>query len=555
MRNPSKIIIDINENLETALKKLERTQEKLLICVNKKKFVGVINDGDIRRAVLKKAKLKDKIDKYVNKNATVVTNQITESEATKLINTKIMILPVVDSKNNVRGFYSFKGKDADFSLLSQEITVVGMGYVGLTLSAVLSEVGFKVIGFDNNISTINALKRKKVPFYEKGLRKYLYQNTNKQIFFVNKLKKNKSSIYVIAVGTPINSNKKPDLNNIKKAVKDVARNIEKNDLIILRSTLPVGTTRKTIIPILEKYSKKRCGLDFSVSFAPERTAEGIALKELKENPQIIGGFDEKSSEKTANFFNYFTNSLVHVSSLEAAEFCKLIDNAYRDHRFAFINQFIKFSEKNNLNLKKIVNAVNYGYSRNDIPVPSPGVGGPCLTKDPHILSYNLEKNNIDSSLIKLSRTKNEIIVKDLFYKIKKNLKIIKKNKKNIKIFILGMSFKGSPETSDLRNSSSLDLIHKLKNFYKNIYVYDPLVKYNYEEIKQLKVKNARINQGFQNADLAIIMNNNRIFNDLNIFDCLNKMNKPSIFIDAWQIYDPLEIKQIKGITYLGVGND
>ena len=167
MRNPSKIIIDINENLETALKKLERTQEKLLICVNKKKFVGVINDGDIRRAVLKKAKLKDKIDKYVNKNATVVTNQITESEATKLINTKIMILPVVDSKNDVKGFYSFKGKDADFSLLSQEITVVGMGYVGLTLSAVLSEVGFKVIGFDNNISTINSLKRKKFLFTKK----------------------------------------------------------------------------------------------------------------------------------------------------------------------------------------------------------------------------------------------------------------------------------------------------------------------------------------------------------------------------------------------------
>ena len=173
----------------------------------------------------------------------------------------------------------------------------------------------------------------------------------------------------------------------------------------------------------------------------------------------------------------------------------------------------------------------------------------------HILSYNLENNNIDSSLIKLSREKNEIIVKDLFIKIRKNLNIIKKNKKNIKIFILGMSFKGSPETSDLRNSSSVDLINKLKKFYKNIYVYDPLADYNFEEIKKIKVKNTSINQGFQNADLAIIMNNNRIFNDLNIFDYLNKMKKPSIFIDTWQIYDPLEIKQIKGVTYLGVGND
>ena len=98
------------------------------------------------------------------------------------------------------------------------------------------------------------------------------------------------------------------------------------------------------------------------------------------------------------------------------------------------------------------------------------------------------------------------------------------------------------------------MINKLKNF-KYIHVYDSLIKYNLKELKKRKLKASTINDGFKDADIAIIMNNSRIFSDLNIFDCLDKMNKPSIFVDTWHTFDPLEIKQIKGITYLGVGND
>ena len=343
MKKAKRILINCDETIKSAIYKLEKTKERLLICVNKKnKFLGVINDGDIRRAIIKKAKISEKIKKYINSSATTVSDQVSESEAIKLINSDIMALPVIDSNYNVIGYYSLKGNKTNYSLLSNKITVLGMGYVGLTLSAILSEVGFKVIGYDTNKETINNLNKKKLPFYEKGLEKYLYQNSNQKIKFINKLQNNKSSIYVIAVGTPINPNKKPNLNNIKKAAIEVGQNIEKNNLIILRSTIPVGTTRKVLIPIIEKYSQLKCGEDFSISFAPERTAEGVALKELRENPQIIGGYDEKSSERTANFFNYFTNSIVNVPSLEAAEFCKLLDNAYRDHRFAFVNQFIEF---------------------------------------------------------------------------------------------------------------------------------------------------------------------------------------------------------------------
>ena len=554
MKNPKKILISTNKKIQDALDKLELTQEKLLICINEsKKFVGVINDGDIRRAIIKGANLNEKIKKYVNLNASIVTEQISEKEASKLITSRVMVLPVIDSFQNVIGYFSFNGREKNFSLISKEITVLGMGYVGLTLSAVLSQVGFRVNGYDTNKKVIRNLKKKITPFYEKGLKKYIIQNNKKKLFFVDSLKNIKSSIFVISVGTPIDKKKTPNLKNLKKAAETVGKSLVEGNLIILRSTLPVGITRKLIIPILEKFSKMKAGRDFSVSFAPERTAEGNALNELRENPQIIGGFDEKSSEITANFFNTFTHSIVHVPSLEAAEFCKLIDNTYRDHRFAFVNQFVKFSEKMNLDLTKIVAAVNHGYSRNDIPTPSPGVGGPCLTKDPHILSYNLSQNNISPALIKLSRSINERVVTHVHEKILTGLKKINKEKNKVKIFIIGMSFKGNPETSDIRNSSSLDLIKKLK--YKNIFIYDALVKYNLEVYKKLNLKISSLKDGFNKADVVIIMNNHKDFYDLDIYNYINSMNKPSIFIDTWHIFDPLEIKQLKGIIYYGVGND
>ena len=161
MKNPKKILISANKKIQDALDKLELTQEKLLICINEsKKFVGVINDGDIRRAIIKGANLNEKIKKYVNLNASIVTEQISEKEASKLITSRVMVLPVIDSFQNVIGYFSFKGREKNFSLISKEITVLGMGYVGLTLSAILSQVGFRVNGYDTNKKVIRNLKKK-----------------------------------------------------------------------------------------------------------------------------------------------------------------------------------------------------------------------------------------------------------------------------------------------------------------------------------------------------------------------------------------------------------
>ena len=130
----------------------------------------------------------------------------------------------------------------------------------------------------------------------------------------------------------------------------------------------------------------------------ERTAEGKAIEELKNLPQIIGGYCQRSTEFASRFFNEYTHTIIDVNDLESSEMCKLLDNTYRDTVFAYSNQMAMLSEKLGLNLSKLVDKVNIGYERNKIPKPSPGVGGPCLTKDPYILNYNFQKNGIKADV-------------------------------------------------------------------------------------------------------------------------------------------------------------
>ena len=552
MHNPNKILVYKNNTIKEALKKLEISKEKLLICVDsKKKFLGVINDGDLRRAIIKGSNLNKKIENFIEDNAVVANDQINPNEALKLLNSRIMVLPIINHFSKIIGYYTLKDKKDLSNFKNKDVVIVGMGFVGLTLAVMLADVGMKVYGYDNSKKKIDDLKKGKIPFYEKGFNKIFNFHNNKNLVFINKLKKGIGSIYIIAVGTPLKKNSSsPDLNSIREVSKKIGKIVQNEDLIVLRSTIPVGSTRKIVIPTIEKVSKLKVGKNFYISFAPERTAEGKAIIELKKNPQIIGGYDIKSSELTANLFNAFTHSIVNVNSIESAEFCKLIDNSYRDNRFAFINQMIELSEKLKIDLNKVVDAVNHGYSRNDIPKPSPGVGGPCLTKDPYILSSSFRKFKLDNSLLLDSRKINKKVTNLLFKKLNQMLKKTNKNINNAKIFLIGIAFKGEPETSDFRNSTSIDFINMFKNK-KNIKIYDPVIQP--KDLKKLKLKFTDLKKGFKNSDVAIILNNHKSYLDMDIYSLIKSMKKPSIFIDTWHIFEPSEIKQLKSVLYGGIG--
>lgn len=548
MRKPNKIIINENVSLKIALKKLNVAQEKLLICVNNnKKFVGVINDGDIRRSLINnEINVNTSIKNLINRKSTKIYKDTSLNYAQNLLGNKVTILPVIDKKNNVIGYYSLRDFIRKFD---KKITIVGLGYVGFTLALSMINNGFEVNGFDSNKNLIRNLKKGKLHFFEKDLDKHLSKN-KELINISSNLEKCKSDCYILTVGTPI-KNKKPVLKQIEKSIIEICKVIKEGDLIILRSTLPINTTNDFIIPFIKKKKNFVPGEDYFISFAPERTVEGNALYELENNPQIIGADDLVSFEKTSNIFNKLTTSIIKVDNIKSAEFAKLVDNSYRDHKFSYSNQLIEPCERLKINLNAIIDAVNFGYGRNDIAKPSPGVGGPCLSKDPYIFYGGLKKYSKNLLIDKVRNVNNKI--PDYVYK--KIIRLIKKEGlgfTKIKIFFLGLSFKGEPETSDTRDSSSLKIIKQFSNF-KNIVCYDPVLKK--KDVEKLNLNYTSINNGFKNASLVVFLNNHKSFKKLNIETLVKKMKKPAIIIDTWNQIEKSKFDKFQNVRYSGLGND
>lgn len=430
----------------------------------------------------------------------------------------------------------------------KNICVIGLGYVGLTLSAVLLEKGFRVFGIEKRKEIIDILKNGKAHFYEKGLDFIIRKYLNKNFFvFENILADEKIEAFIVSVGTPLDENKKPILKFIIEAIEEISKNLQEEQIIILRSTVPIGTTREVVLPILEKTGKK-----FYLAFCPERTTEGKALEELRTLPQIIGGLDSESIDRASDIFTKVTCTTIEVESLENAEMNKIMDNTYRDLTFAYANEMSLICKKLGLNGNKVIEAANLGYPRTNIPIPG-YVGGACLLKDPWIF-VDCVKHKINY-LPKLTQTAREIN-EDLTCQTMASLEkyFIEKNldKNSAKIFITGLTFKGNPDTDDLRGSIAVDLINRLiESGYKNIFAHD--FNLNEDKINQLGVEATVLEEGFKDADIILIMNNNYRYKDLDIEKLIKKARQGALFFDAWYIYDPKNIKELDWVAYESLG--
>lgn len=436
---------------------------------------------------------------------------------------------------------------------TKTICIMGMGYVGLTLSVVLAEADFKVYGIEAKKEVADMLAAGKPHFHEKNLDIILRgQLSSKNLVVSTSLPASSCDMYVVCVGTPLAKGaKKPNMEYIKNVAKDVGKHIKPGALVCLRSTVPVGTTRNVVIPILEKESGLLAGRDFSVAFTPERTIEGNAIAELRSNSQIIGSFDEESAIRATDVFRRITHTIVNVSSLEGAELIKILDNTYRDVRFAYANEIAMICEKLHLNAPELISAANTHYPRNNIPMPSPGVGGACLSKDPHILIEFANEAGYYPHLIKSARDINEMVPERVVARVKDKLAEFGKDIKTAKVFMVGFAFKGEPETSDLRDSTSLWVLDKMKKHANNIYGYDPVVGRG--EISALGIKYATIEEGSKNADAILFLNNHRSYLRIDPSEIVERMNKPCVFYDAWGMFNHPNIKWRKDVYFAGVG--
>ena len=371
-------------------------------------------------------------------------------------------------------------------IMKKKCCIVGLGYIGLPTAALLADSGYQVIGFDLNKRIIEKVNSGKTHIIERNLDQ-LVSKAVSEGSLIAKLTPSKADNFLITVPTPFRNDlknslslPKPDLSYVFSAIDSIIPYLCKDNLIIIESTCPVGTTNEILEYIFNKtrFSKN----DLKIAYCPERVLPGNTLDELKNNDRIIGGITKTSSEMASILYSSFCNGTLIQTDSETAEFVKLTENSFRDVNIAFANELSIIADKMGLNVREVIRLANT-QRRVNVLQPSTGVGGHCVAVDPwFIASQYPDESLLIKSARKINDQKPDWVFKKIISIIKElhNSKKIKNRKVNLGI--LGITFK--PNVDDIRNSPALKVVNKLleAKFDCVLRVNDPYVD-NLENVK------------------------------------------------------------------------
>ncbi|MEM6415775.1 MAG: nucleotide sugar dehydrogenase [Pseudomonadota bacterium] len=429
------------------------------------------------------------------------------------------------------------------------VCMVGLGFVGMTLAVTLADLGFHVTGIEKNPDIMGALAEGKAIFEENNFDWRLKKVIAAGRFDAHREipQDTRSTVFIITVGTPIGDDKKTKMASIETAAKEVAAVLKPGDLVILRSTVRVGVSRDVVKPILD-----RAAVPYDLAFCPERTVEGKAIEELRSLPQIVGGVDTTSSLRASRFFHMLTPSVVRVSSLEAAELVKLVNNVHRDLMFAFSNEIAGAAEASGLSAIEVIDAANRGYPRGGVCLPGP-VGGPCLEKDPYIFAEGLAQHDFIPTLTLAGRQINETLPRDVAKLLQDYFNRLARAPK--RLVILGLAFKGRPETTDLRGTVARPLFDVLSKTFPQaeVIAWDPIVS-PHDALNSIGVKMAAdLPSAFSDADAVVIQNNHPVFARMDFPRFTESMSKGGIIYDLWAQNEGEDLMLENGVCYRAFG--
>lgn len=431
------------------------------------------------------------------------------------------------------------------------IGVIGVGHVGLSLTAALANVGYDVIAFDIEQTKCNLLQQDCEPYiYEPGLRETLKRCKSRITFASNyDSLMEKCSTIMITVGTPIGDNGKINLDYLDKAVTAIGKRLRKGQLIILKSTVVPGTSRN-VASKLEKMSHLKAGTDFYVAYCPERTIEGLALYELYTLPKIIGGINAESTERASLILKKLGGKTIKVSSPEVAELCKMADNLYRATNIALANELGCICEDIGIDAYEVVSAVNEAYERTHLFKPGLGADGPCLSKDSEILRSYANERGINTEVISACINRNKESTLRVASIISDYIKLNKIEKPVIAL--IGLAFKGFPETGDLRGSPAIKIRDFLQSRFKNLKFkyHDPILK----EFQGSTVS-PTLTQCIHESNIVAFLTNHPHFMNIDVRDILNLADRPLLVIDCWHnIENAEEVKENKNVRIVRIGD-
>lgn len=355
------------------------------------------------------------------------------------------------------------------SLTSREdkIAVIGLGYVGLPLAVHLSK-HFEVVGYDLKSERIKELESgcdRTLEVSEKDLDKA-------KIFYTNKPEElSKCRLIIVAVPTPIDEYRIPDLNPLRGASTTVGRHMVKGSCIVFESTVYPGATEEVCVPILEGESDLKLGIDFKVGYSPERINPGDKEHTLENIVKIVSGSDHDTALFLSDIYGKVVKAGIHLaSSIKVAEAAKVIENTQRDLNIALMNELAMIFDRNGIDTAEVLEAA--GTKWNFLPFKPGLVGGHCIGVDPYYLTFKAESLGYHPEMILAGRRINDGMGKYIAERVVKMLIGAGKQVHGAKVAVLGLTFK--EDVPDLRNTKVVDIITELKDYGIDVFVHDPL---------------------------------------------------------------------------------
>jgi len=399
----------------------------------------------------------------------------------------------------------------------KQVVVMGLGYIGLPTSAFIASKKIEVYGVDVNPEIVNTINQGKIHIVEpdlEGLARYVVEKR----YLTAGTKPRDADVFLIAVPTPFKENHEPDISYVESAIRMIIPYLREDNLIIIESTSPVGTTEKMVEIIFSERPELKDKI--YVSYCPERVLPGKILYELEHNDRVIGGLDEKSTEKAIEFYSLFVKGNLHKTDSKTAEMCKLVENAYRDVNIAFANELSLICDKIGIDAWELIELANK-HPRVNILKPGVGVGGHCIAVDPWFIVSQFPE---EARIIRTAREVNDYkplwVVKKIEEKVEE---FIAKNNRIPVIGCLGLSYK--PDIDDLRESPALEIVEMLvKRGYK-VMANEPNIN---GEILNNFIRNYPIYEVLNSSDIIFILVFHKIYKKL--LDSSNLKSKLYYFV-------------------------
>lgn len=338
------------------------------------------------------------------------------------------------------------------------LSLIGLGYVGMPIAIEFAKRGVRVIGFDVNMSKIQTYKLGIDPTHEVG--DEAIKNSTVE-FTADEKKLKEAKFHIVAVPTPVNEDHTPDLSLVKGASEVLGRNLAKSSVVVFESTVYPGVTEEICVPILEKESGLKCGIDFKVGYSPERINPGDKVHRLSTITKIVSGMDEETLDIIAKVYEIVVDAGVHrAETIKVAEAAKVIENSQRDINIAFMNELSIIFNKMNIDTLDVLKAA--GTKWNFLNFRPGLVGGHCIGVDPYYLTYKAEELGYHSQIILSGRRINDDMGKYVAEQLVKKLIVADIPVKNAKTAILGFTFKEN--CPDTRNTKVIDIVKELREY-------------------------------------------------------------------------------------------